>query len=257
MPNNEKHIPPRKDGRLSDDKRYFKAVSNYMANVLGIDRNEISKMLAEKIEQRNVDQAVLETVQRYFGVGVNGYCVDGIVKTKIDKLVEEHVKATLQKGASAWMDKLIQEKLEEMMDNERRGRLDAVKNPTCTAGQRSYRPRPGQSVYNAGAYIEIRLIDAIIGQWLENNLGRRPDFETKLRSDELAEAKILVRGICPEEARAFEELFPRSHRVDYYANTIIIGPFGVAHLIAKSLGWNEISRIVAGQDGVCVFPPEI
>ena len=240
---------------MAADRRFFKAVSNYMANVLGIDRDEIYKMLAEKIDARNVDQMVLESVEKYFAVGHNAATgATDFVKRKISECVEEHVKTQLRKGAEAWMDGLVQQELDRMAGNARLDALDAARRPNV-AGMR----RPGLDLYAAGAWISLELLDNMIALWLVQNMPSMPDdrprkFETELKPPRTGR-EITVRIECADkDARLLSALRPENDLPRAWSGRVPVSDYGVKKIIASSLGWPAVSRLVAGTDGVAAFP---
>lgn len=240
---------------MTGDRRFFKAVSNYMANVLGIDRNEISRMLAEKIDARNVGQMVLETVEKYFSTGVNAApAATDFVKRKISECVEEHVKAQFRKGAGAWMDGLVQQELDRMAGNARLDALSAARRPNIT-GMR----RPGLDLYAAGAWIGLKLLDNMIALWLAQNMPAMPDgnprkFETELKPPRTGH-EVTVRIECADkDARLLSALRPENDPPRSWSGRVPVSDYGVKKIIASSLGWPAVSRLVAGTDGVAAFP---
>lgn len=249
------NIPEKHDGGLSDDKRYFKAVSNYMANVLGIDRNEIYKMLAEKIEARNVDQAVLEAVTRYFGFGPDGFGHGSHVEDRLNRSVDQYVKEMFQKGAGAWMDRLIQERLEQMAGNDHVAARDRARDPdTKTAS------RPGLYVYSTSVWLDLPTFNAMISEWIEKSLPARPHaFTTQLRTKDKFwphELTVNVKSLDKDELKVVDDVNESTTPSWPGWRDVNITDKAVKKILAQALGWPEVSRIVAGTDGVAVFPPE-
>lgn len=240
---------------MTADRRFFKAVSNYMANVLGIDRDEIYKMLAEKIDARNVDQMVLESVEKYFAVGHNAASgATGFVQDKIAKCVEEHVKAQFRKGAGAWMDGLVQQELDRMAGNARLDALSAARTPNVTGIR-----RPGLDLYAAGAWIDLKLLDNMISLWLAQNMPPLPDdrprkFETCLKPLRTGQEAVVHIECKAQEASLLAPLRPEDDPPRPWANMVSVGDYGVKKIIAASLGWPAVSRLVAGDDGIAAFP---
>lgn len=252
----DKNIPSTEELMgMTSDRRFFKTVSNYMANVLGIDRDEIYKMLAEKIDARNVDQMVLESVERYFTVGHDAASgATDFVRRKISECVEDHVKAQFRKGAGAWMDGLIQGELDRMAGNARLDALDKARRPNVT-GMR----RPGLDLYAAGAWVDLKLLDNMVALWLAQNMPPMPEdrprkFETDLKPLRTGQEAVVRIECKSQEAGLLAPLRPANDPPRPWANMVSVGDYGVKKIIAASLGWPAVSRIVAGEDGVAAFP---
>lgn len=236
--------------RLSEDRRFFKAVANYMANVLGIDRNTITEMLAKKVESRNVDQLVSEAVCRYFGFGPNanggiGYAVD----SRLDKTVDQYVRETMDKTCRGWIDRAVQIKCEE---------IAGVNSSKDVAFEPGAEKVPSLYRYSAAAYVELPLLQKIAGDWIRNNLPMpaRVNFTVKLNPSKEEAACIDFHGLKDEEADMLNPLRaePGHYRAPYGACRI--RQYGVEKLVAELLCWDRIGRMIADENGLAVFPPE-
>lgn len=245
-------IPAPKDGGLSDDKRYYKAVSNYLANELGLDRNEIRKMLAEKIEARNVDQVVLEAVQHYFGFGVNALNVGAHVKARVDQSVDEHVRTMFKNGAGAWIDKLVQDKLDLMAGNLAQSEIEAARHPALTAR------RPNLDLYAGAAYLHRPLAENFIAAWLYEKTGRDPVFELQLRPGQPDwPIQCRVKGLKTEDAPIFEGLKSPSGSCRIWGGETTMGETALKTIFARYLGWPEVARLIADRDGILALPARL
>lgn len=237
--------------RMSDDRRFFKAVANYMANVLGVDRNAITGMLAKKVDSRNVDQLVSEAVAKYFGFGPNA--AGGIkyaVNKRLDKTVDQYVRETMDRTCRGWIDRQVQIKVEEIAG------LDAGK--PANAQRDPAEKRPELYRYSEGAYIGLPLLQKIAGDWIRNNMPvpARINYTVKLNPSADEAVCLDVYNLVNEEAELLNALRqePVHPRVPCTASRV--RQYGVAKLAAELLGWDRIGRIVADADGIAVFPPE-
>lgn len=237
--------------RLSEDRRFFKAVANYMANVLGIDRNTITEMLAKKIESRNVDQLVSEAVSRYFGFGPNanggiGYAVD----RRLDKTVDEYVRETMDRTCRGWIDRAVQLKCEE---------IAGVNGDRPVAFEPGTEKIPSLYKYPAAAYLELPLLQKLVGDWVRENLPvpARVNFTIKLNPSKEEAACIDFHQLKDGEADMLNPLRSEPGRYRAPSGACRIHQCGIEKLAAKFLGWDRIGRMVADSNGIAIFPPEI
>ncbi len=234
--------------RLSEDRRYFKAVSNYMANVLGIDRTAITEMLAKKVESRNVDQMVSEMVCRYFGFGPNANNIGYAVDARIDKTVEQYVKETMDRTCRGWIDRAVQLKCEEIAGRTPGHAEDGV--PVQNA--------PGLELYGAGAYVGLGLLQKLAGDWLKANMPEpdRLDYTVKLLQSGSEPAVLDIYNLKDGEADMLNPLREDPGHYRAASGACRVKFWGVKKLIADMLGWNAIGRAVVDAEGMAVFPPE-
>lgn len=233
--------------RLSEDRRFFKAVANYMANVLGIDRNAVTEMLAKKVESRNVDQLVSEMVCRYFGFGPDANNIGYAVDKRIDKTVDQYVRETMDKTCRGWIDRAIQKKAEEIAGRS----TDAVPGTPI-------QPAPGLELYHNGAYLSRELLQKLAGDWIGANmpLPARLSYTVKLLQSGSEPAVLDIYNLKDGEADLLNPLREDPGHYRAASGACRVKFWGVKKLVSSMLGWPEIGRAVVDAEGIAVFPPE-
>lgn len=93
---------PAPDVKTALNHTTYRQLSNYVANELGVNRTVILEMLATKIEQRNVDQLIKESVEAYFQVGhaaINPALptiIENVIRKRTDQLVHDAITREVQ-----------------------------------------------------------------------------------------------------------------------------------------------------------------
>ena len=235
--------------RLSEDKRYFKAVANYMANVLGIDRNAITEMLAKKVDSRNVDQLVADMVCKYFGFGPNANSIGYAVDKRIGQTIDEHVRETMDRTCRGWIDRAVQLKCEEIAGRTTGNAKDGV--PVQNA--------PGLELYQGSAYVSLGLLQKLAGDWIQENMPMpaRLNYTVKLLQSGSEPAVLDIYNLKDDEADLLNPLREDPGHYRAASGACRIKSWGIKKLVADMLGWERIGRIVVDTDGMAVFPPEI
>lgn len=95
-------------------KAVYKAVRNYMANELGLDRSEVEKILREQIQARNPGQLVKEAVAAYFHTGRDAYRAGEYVQDEIRSSVRAEVRRLIEKDASGHVSLLVQDTVDRL-----------------------------------------------------------------------------------------------------------------------------------------------
>lgn len=95
-------------------KTVYKAVRNYMANELGLNRSEVEKILREQIQARNPAQLVKEAVASYFHMGRDAYRAGEYVQDEIRSAVRAEVRRLIEKDASGHVSLLVQNTVDRL-----------------------------------------------------------------------------------------------------------------------------------------------
>lgn len=92
----------------------YRAVSNYLANELGVDREFVAEMLDKKIDQRNPGQLVKEAVAAYLGVGHDAVNADYVAQTHLRDLVAAEVRAAMTDEMRAKLAAVVDAEIDRM-----------------------------------------------------------------------------------------------------------------------------------------------
>ena len=90
------------------EKAVYKAVSNYLTNELGINRQYVENILLEKIEARNPGQLIQQEINKYFHRGPNGWDIERIIKAKTESVINDTVRQAMENGVRAQLEQVIQ-----------------------------------------------------------------------------------------------------------------------------------------------------
>lgn len=238
--------------RISDDKRFFLAVSNYMANVLGVDRAYLAEPIDEKLSQRNIEQAILERVQRYFRVGVNGMSADRVARDKIDQLITNYVTKELQNGAAGEIDRMVQNQI---------ARIAAAITPEQDDPEPAYRPMPGGSrVYDQVVWLDRETIRSWIRKWLAEAFpGREPmPFAIWLRpaaGNDISVSFELQDATDEDQFRPYMTSGRSSSRKAGPALELVLRDQDAAALLA-GIAHINLARMLADDQGVALIPKQ-
>lgn len=238
--------------KISDDKRFFLAVSNYMANVLGVDRTYLSELIDEKLSQRNIEQAILEHVQRYFRVGVNGMAADRVVMNKIDQLVTNYVTKELQNGAAEEIDKMVQNQI---------ARIAAAIAPEQDDPEPEYRPMPGGSqVCDQVVWLDRDVIRSWIRKWLAEAFpGQDPiSFSVWLRPAAGNDISIVFTLRNASDTSRFQPYFTSGRSSAYGTEPnleLTLRDQDAAALLA-GIAHIDLARMLADAQGVALIPKQ-
>ena len=88
------------------NKTTYKQISNYIANELKVDRNEIKRILKEKADKIDISDMVRQAVDKYFHKGANGYHANIIVENRIKELVDEEIKKRISETVRKQIDEI-------------------------------------------------------------------------------------------------------------------------------------------------------
>lgn len=234
--------------RLSEHRHFFRAVSNYMANVLKIDRTAVDEMLEKKVEARNVDALVSKMVAKYFGFGPDANGLGYHVKKRIDETVDRYVRETMDKTCRGWIDREVQRKAEEIAGTGR-APADMSKAPRV----------PNLEIYQGAAYAGITLIQKLAGDWIAANM---PDpehvrYTVKVMPSADVPVCIDLYNLRSGETDLLNTLRENPGHYRPVSGSARIDAYGVKKLLAEYLIWDSVGRIVPDRDGLAVFPEEI
>lgn len=95
----------------------YRAVSNYLSNELGIDRNYIEALLEKKIDERNPEQLVLDAISKYFNKGPNGWRCEDIVRERVNAVIDKHVGFAMESGVKQQLQSTIQEHVQQITNS--------------------------------------------------------------------------------------------------------------------------------------------
>lgn len=238
--------------RISDDKRFFLAVSNYMANVLGVDRAYLAELIDEKLSQRNIEQAILEHVQCYFRVGINGMSADRVARDKIDQLVTNYVTKELQNGAAEEIDKMVQNQI---------ARIAAAVAPEQDSPEPEYRLMPGGGqVCDQVVWLDRETIRSWIRKWLAEAFpGREPmPFAIWLRpaaGNDISVSFELQDAADEDRFRPYMASGRSSSRKAGPALELVLRDQDAAALLA-GIARIDLARMLADAQGVALIPKQ-
>lgn len=245
-------MPEEKDMR----RAVYKAVRNYIANELGLDRNEIRKILDERIAARNPEQLIKESVERYFHTGHDAFQAGDAVKRQVTKTVDEYVAKEMQSGARPYLDSLIQERVDEIT-----GRL-GNKAPALPGvpGRRA------NATYFAGAALVDRtLAKYAFAQWIERTFDTSGDRKIAFRINEnpnpYCSWSVTLDGLRPSDQAGLDTLRPYCtdtqlmfHHLSGAGQSVTLPTAACEKILSNELGWFEIDRTYPCPDGLLVLP---
>ena len=88
------------------NKTTYKQISNYIANELKVDRNEIKRILKEKVDRIDLSDMVRQAVDKYFHKGSNGYHAGTIVENRIIELVDKEIQKRICETVRKQIDEI-------------------------------------------------------------------------------------------------------------------------------------------------------
>lgn len=221
------------------DRRFFKAVCNYMSNVLKMDAEAIRKIIGEKVESMGVEALVERHVKRYFGFGPDAHSADSWFRARIDKVVDGYIKDAMEHGMKEWMDVQIQHRMDQIAGC-------AAKPAAKTVN------RPGLTSYAGAMALNKSLINCCIGDWLEASM---PESERKavytLDLESKASPCVMLQRIGNEGMDALNALRKAPGRYDHLFMETSMDCYMLCRLLETQLGLpaRSIKKLVPVPEG--------
>lgn len=216
-------------------KDLYKAVSNYLSNELGIDRNYVDRVIAGKIEARNVEAQVRQAVAAYFHKGPTGWRADDFVRDAIKAEIDKHVQAQLKSGAGTYLNALIQQHVDQICAASGAAR-------PVPGNEDAIEAQPGIDIYRTAVVMSQPAVDQAMADWADLKFTRTDPGKVKLKSvQETDHVRYELSGLRyghPDDLMELAAGLSGSDRAsfDFAATSLDSRPFRVpAHMVLEAI----------------------
>ena len=224
------------------DRRFFKAVCNYMANGLKLDRDAVRGIVEKKVESMGVEALVERCVTKYFGFGPDAHSAEDWTRARIGKAVDRYVEQKLASGMGSWLDRTIQ------------AHMDQIAGSTGT-GTVPVRRRPGLESWKGALLLDSRLVNACVGEWLLANIDGNGSLSFCLDLESGDGPCVKLEHLDDGSMGALNALRKAPGRYATFLGEASIDAYMLSRLLETQLGLpsGAIGRITAVPGGLAAF----
>lgn len=93
----------------------YKMVSNFIKNELGVTKETISEMLRNMVGKVDIEQLVIQKIERFVGKSNYQWKFDESVKEKVERAIDLEVKNVIEKTLRSEIETIVREQVRKKM----------------------------------------------------------------------------------------------------------------------------------------------